>query len=345
MSNYAQIMIGRKRSLLAILVSVAILAILARKVDLRLGRVVEQMHSVRWSVLLATFAFSAAWHIFVGSDKWRRILRALGADVPYGEVLRVRLGSDPIRFATPFKLGEVVNAVYFGRLEPLGFSRAAGSIAFDKAMNFFGTLFWLYVGVVAMSAIPTAGHIVLHTCMGAAILVLISVRALREFLRKVASRVHPKIGRLAAGVLAAFEEFSFARKIGFLAYGVVFQIRPLVICYLLFVAFGTSRMPSMQEFLAFGSMAVLMANVPLTVAGFGPREATIIALFGAYASAATLLSVGVLMSFSIHVVPALIGIPFMFSLLRAVAGTAAIDTATPSMQAAADTTAAPRVDG
>jgi glycosyltransferase 2 family protein len=330
MSNYAQTVIGRKRSLLAILVSVAILAILARKVDLRLNRVLEQMRSVRWSILLATFAFSAAWHAFVGTDKWRRILRALGADVAYGEVLRVRLGSDPIRFATPFKLGEVVNAVYFSRLEPLGFSRAAGSIAFDKAMNFFGTLFWLYVGVVAMSAIPTAGHIALHTCMGGVILLLISVRPLREFLRKIASHIHPKIGRLATGVLAAFEEFSFGRKIGFLAYGVVFQIRPLVICYLLFVAFGTTRMPSSQEFLAFGSMAVLMANIPLTVAGFGPREATIIALFSAYASAATLLSVGVLMSFSIHVVPALIGIPFMFPLLKAIAGATAVGTIVPS---------------
>ena len=66
-------------------------------------------------------------------------------------------------------------------------------------------------------------------------------------------------------------------------------------------------MPSMQEFLTFGSVAVLMSNVPLTVAGIGPREAAIVALFSAYAGEATLLSVGVLMSFSIHIVPAIIG--------------------------------------
>ncbi len=330
MSGYAQLFIGRKRSLLAVVVSLGILVILARKVDLRLEHIMQQIRSVRWSILLATFAFSFAWHMVVGTDKWWRILRALGADVSYTEVLRVRLGSDPIRFATPFKVGEVVNAVYFSRQASLGFSRAAGSIAFDKALNLFGTLFWLYVGVVAMAAIPTAGHILFHSLAGAAVVALISVRWLRETARTIAAKLHPKLGRLATGVLAAFEEFSFIHKVGFLLYGILFQIRPLVVCYLLFLAFNPAQMPSPQEFLAFGSMAVLMANVPLTVAGFGPREATIIALFSAYASQATLLSVGVLMSFSIHVIPALIGIPFMFPLMKALASSTAIGTVAPT---------------
>jgi uncharacterized membrane protein YbhN (UPF0104 family) len=226
------------------------------------------------------------------------------------------LGSDPIRFASPFKLGEVVNALYFSRLQSLGFSRAAGSIAFDKALNFFGTLVWLYAGILAMTSIPPKGYIVLHTVVGVAIVVLISVRALRELMRRIASRIHPKIGRLTAGVIAGFEEFTLLQKAGFLVYGIVFQIRPLVVCYGLFVAFGPAKLPSVQELLAFGSVAVLMSNVPLTVAGIGPREAAIITLFSNYGSQATLLSVGVLMSFSIHIAPAILGVPFMFGLLR-----------------------------
>ncbi len=159
--------------------------------------------------------------------------------------------------------------------------------------------------------------------MGAGIILLISVRPLREAIRRVAAAVHPKLGRLAAGLLSGFEEFSFTRKAGFLLYGVVFQIRPLVVCYLLFTAFNPARMPSPQEFLTFGSVAVLMSNIPMTVAGIGPREAAIIALFRPYAPEATLLSVGVLMSFSVHVIPAILGIPFMFGLLKSIAAMAA----------------------
>ncbi len=148
MSNYARFLIGRKRTAIAMLVSAGILVALAVKVNLRLDRVVEQLRGADWTILLATFVFSAAWHLFVGADKWWRILRALGADVSYGEVFRVRLGSDPIRFASPFKVGEVVNAVYFSRLRTFGFSRSAGSIAFDKALTFFGTLVWLCIGII-----------------------------------------------------------------------------------------------------------------------------------------------------------------------------------------------------
>jgi len=148
---------------------------------------------------------------------------------------------------------------------------------------------------------------------------LFTVRPLRDLATKAAQRIHPKLGRLARGVLSAFEEFSPGRKIGFLGYGIVFQLRPLIVCYLLFLAFNPARMPSLQEFLAYGSVVVLMSNVPLTVAGIGPREAALTTLFATYASDVTLLSVGILMSFSIHVVPAILGIPFMFPLLRALA--------------------------
>lgn len=326
MNELTRWFLGRKQTALAVLVSAAILAVLAAKVNVRLhaphdeqSRLIDHLRQLNWPVLLGTFAFSTFWHTVVGADKWWRILRAMGAGATWLEVFRVRLGSDPIRFASPFKSGELVNAAYFAGVQDFGFSRAAGSIAFDKAVNFFGTLVWLYAGVVALAKVPPAGHIVLHSCMGAVLVMLLALRMPREILRRVAGRIHVRLGRLATGVLAGFEEFSLARKLGFLAYGVVFQLRPLIVCYLLFVALNTPQMPSLQEFVAFGSVAVLMSNVPLTVAGIGPREAAIMALFAPYGDALTLLSVGVLMSFSIHVIPAIVGIPFMFGLLRAIA--------------------------
>jgi hypothetical protein len=249
----------------------------------------------------------------------------MGADVPYWEVWRVRLGSDPIRFASPFKVGEVVNAIYFSRLEKFGFSRSAGSIAFDKALNFFGTLIWLYIGLTALSTqmVTMSNQILLHSAVGVAIIITLAVQPARELARRIAHKIHPKVGRLAAGILAAFEEFSFIQKIGFLLYGIIFQLRPIIVCYLLFLAFTPTQMPPIAEFLAFGSVAVLMSNVPLTVAGMGPREAAIMALFSQYAPQAMLLSIGVLMSISIHVVPAILGIPLMVSLLKSIAAMAA----------------------
>ena len=337
---------SRNRVLLAALISLAILAMLAWKAGVRLDAVAEQLERLNWGLFAVILVFSAAWHVFLGADKWWRILRAQGADVRYWEVLWVRLGSDPIRFAAPLKAGEVVNAVYFARLEKFGFSRAAGSIVFDKSLNFFGTVFWLYVGIAAMAKLPTAGYVGLHTAMGAGVLVLICVRPVRRAATVVASKIHPKLGRLAAGVLSAFEEFSPVEKIGFLAYGIFFQLRPLSVCALLFVAVQPDHLPSLQEFLALGSVVVLMSNIP-SLGGIGPREAALMAMFAGYADQTTLLSVGLLMSFAVQVLPAILGIPLMFPLLRAVTPDVekAADAAEPQVAAApADCKEIPVVD-
>jgi uncharacterized membrane protein YbhN (UPF0104 family) len=301
--------VGRKRVIAASLVSLAILVVLACKTGIRLETVRDELMQANWAILAATFAASAAWHVFLGADKWWRILRALGAGVPFGEVLRVRLGSDPIRFAMPFKSGEIVGALYFGRWRQFGFSRAAGSIVFDKSLNLFGTLFWLYVGIAAMASLPATGYLVLHTAVGAAVLVLVYARPVRRAAALAAAAVHPKLGRFAEGVLSAFEEFSPLKK----------QLRPLFVCALLFIAFHPDRLPSLQEFLTYGSIVVLMSNVPLTVAGIGPRETTLALLFSEFAGQATLFSVGILMSLSIHVIPAILGIPLMIPLVRSLA--------------------------
>lgn len=307
--------IGRKRWIISVLVSAAILVILAWKTGVRIDRVGARIMEARWDILVATMAGSVLWHMFVGADKWWRILRGLGADVGYWNVFRVRLGSDPLRFALPFKSGELVNALYFGR-KGLGFSRAAGSIAFDKAINLFGTVFWLYVGLAAIATTPSWRFLALHTAVGIGVLVLLWVPASRRFPVWIAGRLHAKLGRVGAEVLSAFEEFSPWQKVGFLVYGIVFQLRPLVVCALLFVAFHPEHLPSVEEFLAYGSIVVLMSNIPLTVAGIGPRETTLALLFADFADQTSLFSIGLLMSFSIHVIPAILGIPLMFLLIR-----------------------------
>lgn len=308
--------VGRKRFFVAALASVIILLLLGWKAGIRLEALLDQMRRVHWPTLTAAFVYSAGWHIFVGAHKWWSILRALGVDVGYWEVFRVRWGSDPIRFAAPVKTGELVNAFYFAKRDGLGFGRAAGSIVFDKSLNLFGTVFWLYVGTAAMAALPAIGYLGLHTAMGLAVLVVLGVPRVRRAAVAAAGWLHPKIGRLAKGVLSAFDEFSPLQKFGFLAYGVVFQLRPIVVCGLLFMAFQPNHVPSAQELLALGSIVVLMSNIP-SLGGIGPREATLMTLFAAYADQTTLLGIGLLMSFSMQLLPAILGIPLMFPLLRA----------------------------
>ena len=175
--------VGRKRFIVAALASVIILLLLGWKAGVRLDVLFTQFSRVHWPILAVAFVYSASWHIFLGSHKWWCILRVLGVDVGYWEVLRVRWGSDPIRFAAPMKAGELVNAFYFARRDELGFGRAAGSIVFDKSLNLFGTVFWLYVGIVAMAALPAVGYLAIHTVIGVAMLVVLVILQMLESMK------------------------------------------------------------------------------------------------------------------------------------------------------------------
>jgi hypothetical protein len=299
---------------------VGVLTLLAWKTQVRLGTIRVQLMNAHWGILGGTLLFSAAFHVFVGADKWWRVLRALGAQVSYWEVFRVRLGSDPIRFATPLKAGELVNALHFGKLPTLGFGRAAGSLVFDKALNLFGAVFWLYVGFAALARAPMLWELSVHLLAGTSILLLLCSRQLRWAIVAVAGRLHPKLGRFGAGVLSAFEEFSLSQKTGFLVYGILFQLRPLAVCALMMLAFQSdwTHLPTLRQFLAYGSVVVLMSNIP-SMGGIGPREAAVVEMFREFADPATLLTVGLAMSFGVQVLPAILGIPWMFPLLRSVA--------------------------
>ena len=313
----ARSFLQRKRFWVAAIVSVGVLLLLAGKAQVRLGTIGEHLSRAHWGILAGTLLFSAVFHMLVGADKWWRILRALGAKVAYGEVFRVRLGSDPIRFAAPLKAGELVNALHFGKLESLGFSRAAGSVFFDKALNLFGAVFWLYVGFAALAKAPMLWELAVHLLVGLAVLALLCSSRLRWAMVAVAGRVHSKLQRFGSGVLSAFEEFSPSQKAGFLAYGILFQLRPLLVCALMLLAFQPdgAPIPTLRQFLAYGSVVVLMGNIP-SMGGIGPREAAVVEMFQEFADPATLLTVGLAMSLAVQVLPAILGIPWMFPLLK-----------------------------
>ncbi len=191
---------------------------------------------------------------------------------------------------------------------------------FDKALNLFGAVFWLYVGFAALARTPILWELAVHLVVGLSVLVLLCSRWLRSALVAVAGRLHPKLARFGGGVLSAFEEFSPAQKAGFLLYGVLFQLRPLAVCAAMLVAFQPqgAQMPSLRQFLAYGSVVVLMGNIP-SLGGIGPREAAVVRMFEEFADPATLLTVGLAMSLAVQVLPALVGIAWMFPLLRSAA--------------------------
>jgi hypothetical protein len=210
------------------------------------------------------------------------------------------------------------------------FGRASGASVFDKFLNSLGAAIWLLVGMALLPGVwpaqwathwraPGGISIPLRPAMFVAVIVLYLLVFFftrpYALLVRLAGRIHPKVGRLAEGVVAPFRELSWGRKLFFTAYGVVFQFRYLLVCYYLFHAFRISPAPDLAHVMLYASVAVFAAHLG-GFAGMGPREAIIVTLFAAYASADALLGVGLMLSFSISIFPMLVGVPWTVWFLR-----------------------------
>ena len=337
-----------KKILFAWVISMVIVVILCAKTGVRLQDVFWVIMQADPLWLAGIFLFSALVHILLGSYKWLLILKGIGCKTSYGEVVFVRMGSDPIRFAMPFKLGELSNLLYFTRVDKLPLGESASWVLFDKALNFLGTLIWLAVGIILTLSAPE--YLKWPVIIGGGLLALLVIaRPLPDFIYNKSRKIHPKLGSVMEQLLATFRRISIRRRLSLIGVAAVFQLRPLIICGLLFMAFGQVHfrsVPGVGELLSKGSAVVVASNFPGPQAGIGPRETALFLLFREHLAGegdeeipdirregthirpedrrpapahpgTVLISIGILMAIAIHVVPAVLGLPLMASLISA----------------------------
>ena len=289
------------------------------------------------TALVLVFAASAAFHILVGAHKLHCVLRAMGVDIRFFETLRVRLGAGPLRAFLPLSAGEIIHLFYFRSRKRMPLADTSGIVVFDKGTNVFGALLWFAVGL----SLAPWGSITLAGAVHASWLALVPVAALlvgcaiaiflvpaHALMVRVASACHPWFGRTVAGLLAPFRQLPPVRKLALVAYGILFQLRPIVVCFFLLRSLGLR--PGWVDALAAASAAVCAGYVPGFVAGSGPRETVLVeVLRTGYAPVEALFFAGVLMTLAVNVVPALIGLPWTLWFLRRLRATPAVTEGPP----------------
>lgn len=270
-------------------------------------------------VLGLAVIFSVAWHVFVGAHKLKLVLDAMGAPIRYADAVRLRLGEGPLRMLLPLRGGELLTVVFLWRRQRLTLPAAAGALAFDRGLNLAGLLLWMLTGVMLLPS--GAGR---HQALGVAVLaicylIFLFSTPLHAAAIKVAGWIHQRVGAAARGALSPWRELSTRRKLGLSAYGLVFVLRPLLVCWLLFAAHGV--VVGLAETLSYGSVAVLAGTLPGPLMGIGPREGAVALLFADLAApgSGVPLWVGLLMSVTVHLLPFAAGTPWVGWFLKKIA--------------------------
>lgn len=285
------------------LVTVAVLVSLFLRLDA--SRVMDTLGRADPALLVAAVLLGCLSPV-AGSLRWFLLLKASDERIGYGTCLKVFYAALPANVLTPSKAGDLLRGVFLRDRVPVW--KGMGIILTERVVDVSVLSILALAGSLVtgqkMVALAAAGVLALAASVFAASLLRIRL----PLPRKVGS----KVGQLFSGLRSL-------------------ATRPL---WLLAVAGGscltwcTNLMVTTLCFRALGAdvsfvrvagtmpIAIFVGLVPVTLSGMGTRDSAVVYLFSGAASQAVSLSVGLLYSLILYWTLALVGLPFLRSVLR-----------------------------
>lgn len=295
----------------SIAVSVGLLAVLYTRLDVRLvGKILLAADPLRMAVsvgmiLPITLALS---------------LRFLLAAPPgslsgFGEALKLTLVATAFNMVLPSKAGDLVKSFFLasrGR-SPAGLGLAV--IAYERICDMVGLILWCLVGWTISRAqsgtLPLAGWISLVS-MGCIGLLLLSSTPVADALQRLVNRLLPgaRFRRIRdlAGYWPGLHRVLGDRRRAVLGLSMVIWFGHLSQLWLFTVAVGAT-IPFVTGFSLF-TVALAIAQLPFTFAGFGARDVALVVLLSVYMPAETAAAVAILAA-TRGVIPALAALPLL----------------------------------
>jgi uncharacterized membrane protein YbhN (UPF0104 family) len=226
------------------------------------------------ALLLATLAHGSG--LLIGTLRWRALMRAYGAPPPasFGMMLRTYAVGDFYNVYVPGAVGgDILRGVVTRRAFPrAGTAGALAVVLIERGLG-LGAVLTLTAFAAALSAQSKLGAAVLPYCLLGVGAVACGVLAITHG-AKVARFAPRALARLLASLprLEAVGPFSFACLLSLGTQAVE------VVCGHVLIA-SLSRSISFSQSLLALPMATAAGFIPVSVAGIGPRDVALVALY------------------------------------------------------------------
>lgn len=274
---------------LSVGLSAATLYFVFRGID---GRMLHRLIATQNRSLLAAAAFLVVLQFIFGGERWRAILSASMRGAP-PSVLDVQLVFYSSLFFNWLPLGTIggdVARVWLARRFAVSVSHLVMSVLFDRMLTVFALV------MLAAATLPTLAHPLATTAWFGAVGVLaIGIAGfllLAAVERMLGSWRHRRLAHLALRVAAELRYLTRHGGALALLWALLSGISSALAGYCISRSLGISVGP--VAMIAFISIVTLIATLPISVAGWGVREASfvlILGFFGIDREAAVLLSV------------------------------------------------------
>ncbi len=267
------------------------------------------------------FLLIAAFLVFVmmlsETIKWFTIARFQNIKIPFNEAFKINMIDNYYGFITPSKVGSVIRAEYLKRYADGHFGKGLFNFIIDKVMDLSAIIFIAIIFSYNFKDkldLPIGFFTALFLFFIFGTLFFLKKERSEVILRIIYRKLVPNRFRYQAK--SSFE--SFYDHVPKKRYFILFFLLNLfnwIINYTLAYSVGLSlgiNLPFIY-YLSIFPLATLVSLIPISVAGLGTREATLISLFGLFGiEAAKVFSMSIISLLIAGIIPAVIGASYAF---------------------------------
>ncbi len=249
--------------------------------------------------------------------KWFTIARFQNIKIPFSEAFKINMIDNYYGFITPSKVGSVIRAEYLRKYTEGHFGKGLFNFIIDKVMDLSAIIFIAIIFSYNFKDkldLPIGFFTALFLFFVFGTLFFLKKERSEVILRIIYRKLVPN--RFRDQAKSSFE--SFYDHVPKKRYFILFFLLNLfnwIINYTLAYSVGLSlgiNLPFIY-YLSIFPLATLVSLIPISVAGLGTREATLISLFGLFGIAATkVFSMSIISLLIAGIIPAIIGASYAF---------------------------------
>lgn len=309
------------KRLVSLAISVFLIALLVRHVDR--AALLANLASTRWGI------FAAALVLFVPQTvviAWRwKLLVAPFTGLPLADSVRMVLAGATMNLVLPGKMGDLTKGWFLARSGSVSTALGLGVVVFEKMLDVAALAVFMLSGValivlfnreqmpIALPSLVIAGGLAVAAIGAVALLYFVpldklpGVRALGA-----AAERNPRLAKLAAVLTRSHATMTALRERGarrgtIIGMSLLIWLLHLAQIYLFFLSLNLH--PPAGQFFSMVPLAIFIGLLPISIAGFGTRDAALVALLPGMASSGVLAAA--LYINLRYIIPALAGIPFL----------------------------------
>lgn len=290
------------RALIAVVVSLGCLSLILTQVD------TVALFAALKGISFGGLGLAAVLALIIPTFcamRWRTVLLALGTELGFGQAYVGVMSAWVGNAVLPSKGGDFAKALIFGKEKSK--SVLLVSVLVERIIDLFVLSTLALIGAIHAGWYPFAALIAVGMAIGLTIFLRTLTRGLpAPLLKRIPQRIRDKFNVGDIGVQTRLLPLALIWSSGV-------WLGAVTIFLILFAALG--QPVELARLVGLIPLSLFVGMIPISISGIGTRDGALMYLLANFAASEAILAAGILYTALTYWLPAVVGIPFLFSVL------------------------------